>query len=178
MYLAPCVLPRYLAGKSVIARGEAIRTVQIRAGTGNFSLIDSCHDTPYSPLRRMPEVPHSISGWFQSIPQRVVPDARCCRLLGRMDPVLFLRWATHFQSMERERVEAICGLPSMNKRAAHLRREGRGIISAGLSRSWRVRFCVAEGGVASNLGCFSRIYQSSQRTVFAMTTLPTLGLGI
>jgi hypothetical protein len=31
-------------------------------------LVDVCHDAPCSPLRRVPEVPHSISGWFQSIP--------------------------------------------------------------------------------------------------------------
>jgi hypothetical protein len=33
-----------------------------------LDLIDICHDSPYSPLRRVPEMPHSISGWFQSIP--------------------------------------------------------------------------------------------------------------
>jgi hypothetical protein len=37
-------------------------------------LIDICHVAACSPLRRVPEVPHSISGWFQSVPQRVVPD--------------------------------------------------------------------------------------------------------
>jgi len=31
-------------------------------------LIDLCHDTAYSPLRRVPEMSYSISGWLQSIP--------------------------------------------------------------------------------------------------------------
>ena len=31
-------------------------------------LIEVSHDTPCPPLRRVPEVPHSISVWFESIP--------------------------------------------------------------------------------------------------------------
>jgi len=54
------------------------------------------------------EVLHSLSGWFQSLPQRIVLGADCQGVLGRMDPVLLMWCAASFQSMELGRVEAIC----------------------------------------------------------------------
>ena len=38
-----------------------------------------------------------------------------CGILGRVDSLLFLRQATHSQSMELERVESICGLESSSR---------------------------------------------------------------
>ena len=37
-------------------------------GLANEFILTDFHDTPYSPLRRVPEVSYSISGWFQSVP--------------------------------------------------------------------------------------------------------------
>jgi hypothetical protein len=75
--------------------------------------VDMSHETPRSPLPRVPEVRHSVFAWFQSLPEWVVPDAVFSRILGRMDLVLFVLQAARPQSMELERVEDICGLESI-----------------------------------------------------------------
>ena len=77
-----------------------------------FDCLDMCHDTPCSPLRRVPEVLNSVFAWFQSLPQWVVPDAARSWILGRMDLVLFVRQATRPQSMDLERVEVVCRVQS------------------------------------------------------------------
>jgi Nucleotidyltransferase domain len=58
-----------------------------------------------SPWRGMSEVPHSILGCLQSLPQRVLPRSHCCWLTGGVHAVLLLREATRFQSMEVGRGE-------------------------------------------------------------------------
>jgi hypothetical protein len=71
----------------------------------------SIHDSPYAPLRGVPEVPYSISGWFQPVPERIAAGASGCSPRA-MDPVLFLRQAGHFESMEFNRLEDIRSLRS------------------------------------------------------------------
>jgi len=46
-----------------------------------FALNSTCHGIPCSLLRRVPEMPHSILAWFQSIPQWVISDAADPRIL-------------------------------------------------------------------------------------------------
>ena len=65
------------------------------------------HVLPCSTLRRVSKVPHSISGWFQSVPERIVSAANYQGIVRRMDPLLFVCQAASFQSMELERVEAV-----------------------------------------------------------------------
>jgi len=40
-----------------------------------FILIYTCHAIPCSLLRRVLEMPHSLSAWVQSLPQWVISDA-------------------------------------------------------------------------------------------------------
>jgi hypothetical protein len=45
-----------------------------------FALNCTCHGIPCSLLRRVPEMPHSILAWFQSIPEWVISDAADTRI--------------------------------------------------------------------------------------------------
>ncbi len=64
--------PRFEERSSLVI----VRSPKWGAGSANVQplvgqrtiLVDVCHVAPCSPLRRVPEVPHSISGCFQSIP--------------------------------------------------------------------------------------------------------------
>jgi hypothetical protein len=70
-----------------------------------------------SSLRRVSEMPHSISAQFQSLSQRIVSDPadRSGRL--RLDLVLFLPHAVCIESVECHRFEAIRNLqPSLSSR--------------------------------------------------------------
>jgi hypothetical protein len=81
----------------------------IESGAPNPCLIDVCRECSRSPLRGMSEVPHPLSGRFQSLPQRIVPDAGCPRNLRGMDPVLRMSHAACSQPMGMERVEIVPG---------------------------------------------------------------------
>jgi hypothetical protein len=70
-------------------------------------------------------MPHSIFAKFQPVSQRIVPDpAHRARRL-RVDPVLFLLYAAHVQSVGFEGLEAVRNLPpSLSSR---LRFTGRSV---------------------------------------------------
>ena len=67
--------------------------------------ISECYGLSNSPLRGMSEVPHSILGRLQSLPQRVLPHSHCCWLTGGIHSALLLREISDRQSMEVERGE-------------------------------------------------------------------------
>jgi hypothetical protein len=70
-----------------------------------FNLHVSC-----SSLRRVPEMPHSISAKFPPVSQRIVSDPAHRARRHRVDPVLFLPYAACVQSVEFDRLEAIRNL--------------------------------------------------------------------
>jgi hypothetical protein len=70
-----------------------------------FNLHVSC-----SSLRRVPEMPHSISAKFQSVSQRIASDPAHRARRHRVDPVLFLPYAACVQSVEFDGLEAIRNL--------------------------------------------------------------------
>lgn len=66
------------------------------------------HGISYSPLRRVSEVPHSISARFQPVPEWIVSGADGAALLGCMDAVLCVREPADFKPVEWQRHEGVC----------------------------------------------------------------------
>jgi len=60
-------------------------------------------------------MPYSISDRVQSLPERILPGAAGGGVLGRMDPVLFVRPTAQFQPMVLERVEDVRGFQSCSQ---------------------------------------------------------------
>src|SRR5438445_12469513 len=60
-------------------------------------------------------MPYSISDRVQSLPERILPGAAGGGVLGRMDPVLFVRPTAQFQLMVVERVEVVRGFQSFSQ---------------------------------------------------------------
>lgn len=67
------------------------------------------HAAPYSPLRGMSEVSHSLSAGLQSLSQWLLPFADSRGQLGRMYPVLLLRQTSGLYTGEIQRDEDLYG---------------------------------------------------------------------
>lgn len=128
-----CKQPRPQPGRDV--RPDQTPDWVVLAVVRDLSSIDNCYGIPSSPLRGMSQVPDALSGWVQSIPQRVVPAPFGRRIRRRMDALLFLRDAALSQSMAVERVENVHGLWS--GAPSRLRRT-RGNRASRKFRRWNV----------------------------------------
>jgi len=67
----------------------------------------TCDEVSYSPLRGMPEVRDALSARVQPLPEWVLLTSAARRILGKRDPLLFLRNTTRLRSMVVGRVEDV-----------------------------------------------------------------------
>jgi hypothetical protein len=120
-----------------------------------------------SALRCVPKGLHSILGWLQSIPKRFVPRANCPGILGRMDSLLFVRYAS-FQPMGLERVEALCCFPSSTSSRLRATRGDR-LHTQGFApfnvKTAKIRSLLSLNPAASSLLIIPRAASAQDRSV-------------
>jgi len=128
----------------------------------------------YSSLRRVPEMPHSISAKFQPVSQRIVSDPAHRARRHRVDPVLFLPCSACVQSVEFDGLEAIRNLQT--SLSSRLRLSGGSVgcdpSLVGWSLTLQLSF-IPKSGVAG--AC--RIGQTLKTSTLFATTNQTLPRG-
>ena len=99
------------------AKGDEVCGAHLGARSGNVQgqprygvILRATHASTNSPLRGMPEVPHSIPAGPQSLRQWVRLGSNCWELVGRVHPVLRVRESGSLYKVYVQRIEDIYGL--------------------------------------------------------------------